>query len=205
MCWQPQLALPKLERSSARSTGAAAVVSRAERGVGVSASPVTHNASFFFSESYPSFPCFSFNLSFFCSCPALVLALCPPGERRACIYNHEHVFTLLPLLTLCSTGQFNINYDSGRPAAPNFLALLVDARRYRPTRSSCLPLAACIFSASQCGRRVAREKLAQYGSKALPRSLGSQRQEPAEVCSLFVLWKPFSQFNNVLGAARVLL
>ena len=73
--WQPQLAaLPKLERSSARSTGAAAFVSRAERGVGVSASPVTLIASFILSESYPSSPCFSFNLSFFCSCPALVFA-----------------------------------------------------------------------------------------------------------------------------------
>ena len=165
MCWQPQLALPKLEQASARSTGAAAVVSRAERGVGVSASPVTYNASFFFSESYPSFPCFSFNLSFFCSCPALVLALCPPGERRACIYNHEHVFTLLPLLTLCSTGQFNIDYDSGRPAAPNFLALLVDARRYRPTRSSCSS-SCCLFILCVTMR-----------AQSCPRETGAVRQQ----------------------------
>lgn len=54
-------------------------------------------------------------------------------------------------------GKFNIDYDSGRPVAPNFHALLVDARR------------------------VARERVAQYGRKASPRSLGSQRQELAEV------------------------
>jgi hypothetical protein len=93
--------------------------------------------------------------------------------------------------TLCSTGKFNIDYDSGRPVAPNFHALLVDARRCRPTPASCLLFAACLDAASHCARRVARERLAQYGSKASPRSLGSQRQELAEVRSLFVLWKPF--------------
>ena len=62
--WQPQMsALPKLERSSAMSSGVAAFVSRAERGVRVSASPVTHIASFILAESYPSSPCFSFTLS----------------------------------------------------------------------------------------------------------------------------------------------
>ena len=115
----------------------------------------------------------------------------PQAGTQPLAFNHELISTLLPLLTLCSTGKFNIDYDSGRPVAPNFHALLVDARRYRPTRSSCLLLAACLFAASHCGRRVARERLAQYGSKASPRSLGSQRQELAEVCSLFVLWKPF--------------
>ena len=205
MCWQPQLALPKLEQSSARSTGAAAVVSRAERGVGVSASPVTHNASFFFSESYPSFPCFSFNLSFFCSCPALVLALCPPGERRACIYNHEHVFTLLPLLTLCSTGLFNIDYDSGRPASPNFLA-------FSSTRAgTAQPVPHVFFLLPVYSLRhiaVAELPARDWRSTAArlrPAASAHSDRSWLRCVHCSFCGNRFSQLNNVLGAARVLL